>query len=86
MVPVLSAQITVVEPSCLDGGQTSYQAVGAGEPPDARGERHRRHRGQSFRNGRHRETDGRLQHQAEGLTAENPQPCHHGADPQRNTQ
>ncbi len=69
----------------LDGVQPSYQAVGTSEPPDARGERHRRHRGQSFGNGGHRETDGRLQHQAEGLTVEDPQPCHHGADPQRNT-
>ena len=72
IVPVLSEQITVVDPSVSTAGSRRTSAPGARQAPESRRERDGRHRRQAFRDGRDGQADRGLEHQGDRFTLEDP--------------
>ena len=82
IVPVLSAQITVVEPRVSTAASRRNQRPAAGEAPEAHGERQRQHRGQPLGYRGDREADRGLEHEPDRLAVQDARQTHHCADAQ----
>ena len=82
-VPVLSVQITVVEPSVSTEERRRTRLSLLGHPPHACREGNRRDGRQALRNRRDREKDARLEHEPERDVAEEAEEGHERREPDR---